>query len=82
MAEIEIDLTDGVMFSRGASLPGPAILEDDGDIVLMIGNIRIRMNYEQADVIFGAYQKWVESVPAESTLNLNEFAEQRDKATP
>lgn len=66
-----IDLTDE---DRGdphrAGLPDPAVVMDDGDVVLCFGPVELRLTYGQFDRIRTSLNDWVEALPAEHQRDL------------
>lgn len=71
----EIDITDDdprSAYGPGeGTMPDPAVLMDDGDILLIIGAVTLRMTYAQFDRLLDKVSEWRQAVPAEDEIDLN-----------
>lgn len=62
---VEIDLTeaDTALSPGDGSLPEPALICDDGDIVLTLADTSIRMTHSQFERILGGMNAWWDAIP-------------------
>jgi hypothetical protein len=72
---VEIDITDDdprSAYGPGeGAMPDPSVLMDDGDILLTLGAVTLRMTYAQFDRLMDKANEWRQAVPAEDEIDIN-----------
>lgn len=67
-----IDITDedsGHGFGKG-TMPSYAVIQDDMDILVCLGDVSLRMTYAQFDLFIEKANEWRETIPANSECDL------------